>query len=152
MKATECILVIAAVAVANPAAAHAETIRFGVNLELSCTMVVEHGELAPNSDYTQISSENAGGKPATLQVTALGGLPKISFAGPSTIGWNLQAGTLAELRYTSTEGVAQGFTSRPTSVRLSSQSDDFEIHARAIYAPGFRHGPYAISTTATCGL
>ena len=47
-----------------PASIQAEPINFRATLLVSCIIVVTDGALAPNGDYTLLSSENTGGLPA----------------------------------------------------------------------------------------
>lgn len=132
------------------APATAETVSLEATLEVSCTFVVTDGTLAPNGDYTELSSESSGGVAAQVLVTALGGDPVITFAAPSLTATGNVAGVVPQIKYSSTDGASQAYTSSSSFSASTRGVDTYTVHARAADASGFEAGDYAVTTVVTC--
>lgn len=143
-----CGSAIAAATFAVPS--RAETVNLDASLQVSCSFVVTDGALAPNSDYTQLSSQNSGGSPAQVVVTALGGSPTITFAAPSITSTNDVSGVTPEISYSSLDGAAQTYTSSESFSTSSDLADIYTVDARAADPGGFDAGDYTITTVVTC--
>lgn len=133
-----------------PTAAQAEPINFRATLLVSCIIVVTDGTLAPNGDYTSLSSENVGGLPATAAVTALGGSPRLTFTAPTITSSADVTGVTPQIRYTSLGGANQAYTSSQTTYDQSGLLGTYTVSAQASKPSGFNVGTYTIGTVLTC--
>ena len=135
------------------APAHAVDVTIGATLVNSCVLTLSSvGVMTPASSGNVISTEESGGSAATLGVIAIGAFPTISFAAPSLTtspaGWT---GTPTNaIRYTSTGGASQTYTSGSSSLTASVLSESFTIHGRVTSSTGFAAGTYNLRTVATC--
>ncbi len=136
--------------------AQAQTVvPFDGTVTTSCVLSVSTpGVLAANpSAGTEIGSEQPGGSGAVMTVTATAGTPTISFTAPSLSVKPAQyAGTpTVSLKYTSTGGANQGYTSNASQYTSADPlSDTITLHAKAVDSFGFAAGTYRVQTTATC--
>lgn len=130
--------------------ANADTISFGATLDVACIFVVTDGTLAPNADYTSLSSENTGGSAAQVVLTALGGTPMVSFSTPNVSGSGDVSGVTPQVRYTSLDGANQAYTSAASSSSASDLADTYTVHAKIEDAGGFDAGDYTVTTVVTC--
>lgn len=149
---TKRLLMIGAIGLAATPAT-AANVNLSATLANSCILSIgTSGLMTANSAGTQIGSENAGGAPATLTVTAIGLSPNVTFAAPSLsaspAGWSASP-TLA-IRYTSLDGAAQAYTSGQSSFTITGVSDTFTVHGKVDSAAGFAAGAYTLTTVATC--
>ena len=135
------------------APAVATDVNLAATLVNSCVLTLNSvGVMTPASSGTVISSEESGGSAAALSVVAIGAFPTISFSAPSLTtspaGWT---GTPTNaIRYTSTSGANQAYTSSTSSASLSALGDSFTIHGRVTSSTGFAAGNYNLRTVATC--
>lgn len=138
---------------AFPAPVAAVDVNLGATLVNSCVLTLNSaGVMTPASSGTAISSEESGGSAAALGVVAIGTFPTINFSAPSLTtspaGWT---GTPTNaIRYTSTGGASQTYTSSASSAPLAVLSDSFTIHGRVTSSTGFAAGNYNLRTVATC--
>ncbi len=130
--------------------ASAEIIQFEGTLEVGCTLFVSDGELAPNTEYTTISTEEAGGQPADLAVWPVGGAARVQFAAPQFHSSTQISGVTPEIKWYSESGLLSNYSSAPSESSPSSSPDVFKIDARAIKGEGFPAGDYLIDVVATC--
>lgn len=135
------------------APAQAANVNLTANLTNSCILTLgTTGLMTAAADGLSISSDHSGGTAATLTVVSIGALPTINFAAPaltsSPAGWS--ASPTVQIRYTSTGGANQAYTSSASSATLSVLSDAFTIHGKVISATGFAAGSYNLQTVATC--
>lgn len=150
--APTCIAIFVGLAALSAPAA-AVDVNLGATLVNSCVLTLNSaGVMTPASSGTRIGSEESGGGAATLGVVAIGAFPTISFGTPSMTtfpaGW---IGTpTIEVRYTSTGGANQAFTSGSSGAGLSVLADSFTIHGRVTSSTGFAAGNYSLRTVATC--
>ncbi|UOR14653.1 hypothetical protein [Qipengyuania aquimaris] len=135
-------------ALASPVCA--EPITFDASLVVTCTLVVTDGTLAPNSDYTSLSSENLGGAAASVTVTALGGDPTLTFDAPTITSTNDVSAATAQIKYSSLDGASQAYTSTQSTSTASDLADVYTVHAKADDAGGFDAGDYSVATAVTC--
>ena len=152
MRVIHYCLTAVAIAAASPVAA--ANVDLSATLVNSCTLTVgTSGVMTPASNGTRISSEEVGGIAATLNVIALGAIPTISFSAPSLIaspaGWS--GSPTNEIRYTSTGGANQAYTSSSSNAPLAGLIDSFTINGRVSNANGFAAGNYTLRTVVTCG-
>ena len=133
-----------------PASIQAEPINFRATLLVSCIIVVTDGALAPNGDYTLLSSENTGGLPATATVTALGGAPRLTFTAPTITSSADVTGVTPQIRYVSPGGANQPYTSSQTTYNQSGLLGTYTVNAQASKPTGFNVGTYTIGTVLTC--
>lgn len=129
---------------------HAETIKFDTTLAAVCTLVVTDGALAPNTDYTSLSSENLGGSAASITVTALGGNPTLAFAAPTITSSEDVSSVTPQIKYTSLDGASQDYTSASSTSNSSDLADVYVVNAKAESISGFDAGDYSIATVVTC--
>lgn len=135
--------------------ADATDVTFTGNVLNSCTLTLSTpGTLALSSDYGQLSSEAAGGAPATLVVLSTGTFPTVTFGAPALssapAGWTDNA--TKEIRYTALLATPQAYTSSQTSRTLTASTDTFTLHGRVTSSNGFAVGTYVLRTVATCSL
>ncbi len=125
-----------------------QDVTFQTNLLFVCTPTPSAGSLGPNTDYTQLSTQNGGtgGAAATVAMVALGGPASVTFSAPTITN----SAVTPEISYTSLSGVSQPFTSAQTTSNPTLLTDTFTINARASDPSGFGSGNYTITTTATC--
>ncbi|MXO50296.1 hypothetical protein GRI42_03145 [Erythrobacter gaetbuli] len=128
----------------------AEPVAFDASLLATCSLIVSDGALAPNTDYTSLSSENSGGAAATVTVTALGSDPTLSFGAPTITSTNDVSGISPQIRYTSLDGASQAYTSAQSTSTSSDLADVYTVHAKAEDPGGFAAGDYSIVTVVTC--
>lgn len=133
--------------------AHAADVNLGANLISSCVLSLgTSGTMTASATGTLLSSENSGGGAATLSVVAIGAQPTISFAAPSLTtspsGWT--ESHTDEIKYTSTGGANQAYTSSSSSAAMSGLTTIFTIHGKVTSAGGFAAGAYNLRTVATC--
>ncbi|MEQ7872387.1 hypothetical protein ABDK56_00055 [Sphingomonas sp. ASV193] len=146
------IFICAALLSATPAVAGTNVTLSGT-LTSSCTLTLSAGgTLAVAPSGTVLSSESAGGTAATLTMTAVGSNPTVTFAAPdlaaSPSGWS---GTpTLEVKYTSTGGANQAYTSAQSSYAENRLLDTFTVHGRITDSAGFAAGTYTLRTVATC--
>ena len=136
---------------AAPAAAVDVTLN--ATLVNSCALTLATaGTMTPSATGTLISSEQSGGSAATMTVIALGVLPSINFAAPSLTaspgGWT--ASHTDEIKYTSTRGANQSYTSGSSSFTETGLTDTFTVHGRVTSTEGFAAGNYTLKTVVTC--
>lgn len=134
-------------------AANAADVNLSANLVNSCVLSIgSAGTMTVSSSGTVLSSENSGGSNAALTLVAIGAMPTVNFAAPSLTtspaGWS--ASPTVEVKYTSTGGANQGYTSSSSSATLSGLSDSFVIHGRVTSTAGFAAGSYNLRTVVTC--
>lgn len=144
-----------AIGLSTSGAATAQTVvPFDGTVLASCILSISSsGALGTNVNATELGSEQTGGRAATLAVTATGLTPTIEFSAPTMTakpaGYT-GAPTLS-LRYTSTGGANQSYTSAATSYRSNNLlSDAITVHAKAADAAGFAAGNYTVQTVVTC--
>lgn len=130
--------------------ASAEIIQFEGTLEVGCTMLVSDGSLAPNFEYTRISSEETGGQSAILQVLPMGGATRVQFSPPQLHSSTQLTDVTPEVKWSSESGLFKDYASWASESAEISAHDVFEIDARAIRADGFPAGDYLIDIVATC--
>ena len=150
MRVTK-IAALIAIVFAQPAAAADVTL--GANLVSSCTLALATpGVMTASASGTVLGSEQPGGSAATLTLVALGTLPTVSFSAPSLTaspgGWS--ASHTDEMRYTSTRGANQAYTSSSSSFSETGLTDTFTVHGRVTSADGFAAGNYTLTTVVTC--
>lgn len=135
------------------APATAANVDFSATLVNSCTLSLgTSGTMTTSTDGLTLGSEQSGGSAATFTLVAIGTSPTVNFAAPSLIsspaGWSASP-TLA-IRYTSTGGANQAYTSTSSSATLSGLSDSFTVHGRVSSSTGFAAGTYTLRTVVTC--
>lgn len=135
---------------AAPAAA--EQVTLSGTLINSCTLSLSvPGALAAASDGKMLSSETAGGLPATMALVAIGGAPTLTFAAPGVSGPSgSTSGATTQIRYTSLQGANQAYTSSQSSRVAGALLDTFTIHGRVTNDAGFAAGTYTLTTVVTC--
>lgn len=131
----------------------AANVNLSANLVNSCTLTVgSSGTMTASASGTQIGSENAGGNSASMTMVAIGSLPTVTFAAPtlptSPAGWN--ASHTMAIRYTSTGGANQAYTSSQTTSTASGLADTFTVHGKVDSPAGFAAGNYTLTTVVTC--
>jgi len=136
-----------------PAPAAAADVTLSALLINSCVLSIgSSGVMTASSDGQILGSEQSGGSAATLGVVVIGILPTITFATPtlttSPAGWS--ASPTIAVRYTSTGGANQAYTSSSSSATLTSLIDTFTVHGRVNSSTGFAAGNYTLRTVATC--
>lgn len=144
-----CLCLIALAAAPTSAA----DVNLSVNLANSCVLSIGgSGTLAASANGTQLGSENAGGSAATLSLVAIGSVPSLSFAAPSLTtspaGWT--ASHTDAIRYTSTGGANQSYTSSQSSSTATGLIDTFTVHGKVDSNAGFAGGNYTLTTVVTC--
>lgn len=142
-----------AVAISSTAEAQAANVDLSATLANSCVLTLgSSGVMTASSSGTIIGSEQSGGSAAVLNVVAVGSFPSIGFSAPaltnSPAGWT--ATTTKEIRYTSSGGANQAYTTNSSSATLSALTDSFTVHGRVTSAAGFAAGNYTLRTVATC--
>ncbi len=151
MRPTHRSLIIAIAGLVAAGTAHAEQIKFSGTVEVGCSLQVQDGLLAINRTYSRLATDQAGGSPARLTVTAVGGTAHVAFSAPQ---WGTTAPSRSlppTIQFTSNRGASQSYTEQATSpVAVGSSGDVFTIHARADNPFGFPAGDYEITTIATC--
>ena len=150
-----CAPIGAAILAASAAPAGAQTaITFEGDVTQSCVLSLSTpGTLAANADGTEIGSEQTLGVAAVLSVVATAGAPTLTFTAPTlSLQPGAYSGTPAvSLKYTSTGGANQDYTSASSSYTSSNALGDVvTLNAKATDAAGFAAGGYRIQTTATC--
>lgn len=133
-----------------PTAVQAEPVSFRATLLVSCVIVVTDGVLAPNGDYTSLSSENVGGLPATAVVTALGGSPRLTFTAPTITSSADVSGVTPQIKYTSLGGANQPYTSSQTTYNQVGLLGTYTVNAQALKPSTFDAGNYTVGTVLTC--
>lgn len=145
----------AVVTIATPAAAVAQTAAtFDGTVVQSCVLSLSTpGTLGTNANGTELGSEQTLGAAATMTVVATAGTPTLSFTAP-TMSTRPPAYTgtpTVSIKYTSTGGANQAFTSGSSSYTSSNAlGDTVTIDAKATDTAGFAAGSYRVQTTATC--
>jgi len=130
---------------------HAKQINFSGTVEVGCTLIVDDGTLVINSFYSQLSSEQVGGNPARLTVTAVGGTAQLSLSAPRWAGTTPADALPPQIKFRSNRGKVQGYTDQATDpISIGGSGDVLVIDARADNPIGFQAGDYTITTTATC--
>lgn len=126
-------------------------LQFNSTVTNTCVInVASAGTLAPNSTFTQLSSKNTGGTPATANVTNTGpdfdlSISITSFTGPDASS----ATTSAE--FSGTGDNAFSATGTGVSVSLpGSGTTAVSADFTADNAAGFSTGTYAATVTLTC--
>lgn len=142
----------AAAALLLAAPAPAADVTFTTSLLNSCVLTLDtSGRLAASSDGTTLGSEISGGSAATMAVVAIGAAPRITFSAPTLSGpsgWG--GGATTQIRYTSSRGTPQAYTSASSTQTLSGLLDLFTVNARVQSANGFDGGSYTVTSIATC--
>lgn len=132
--------------------ASAADLSFTANLTNTCILaVVNQGTLVATTDGKTLSSEASGGVAATMSVVAVGLNPTIKFTAPtlqSPAGWTGSPTTA--IRYQSTGGANQAYTSAATNAPIGSLIDLFTVNSKVDSATGFISGQYVVRTTVTC--
>lgn len=141
---------IAAIALAAPA--QAENVTLSGTLINSCVLSLSvPGAIAATGDGTVMTSETAGGLPATMALVAIGGTPTVNFAAPGLSGPSAStSGATTQIRYTSLQGASQAYTSSASSRAGGALLDTFTIHSRVTNSAGFAAGTYTVTTVVTC--
>ena len=136
--------------VSAPAAA--ANVSLSANLVNSCVLSIgSNGTMTAATTGTQIGSENSGGSSASLTMVAIGSLPTVTFAAPtlsSPAGWS--ATHTNSIRYTSSGGANQAYTSAQSTSTASALTDTFTVHGKVDSAAGFAAGSYTLNTVVTC--
>ena len=133
--------------------AQAVNVTLSASLTSSCTLTLTSaGTMTAASSGTQLSSETSGGSAATMNMVAVGTAPTVSFAAPdlsaSPAGWS--GSPTLEIRYTSTGGASQAYTSSASSHAETGLLDAFTVNGRVTNSSGFAAGTYTLRTVATC--
>jgi hypothetical protein len=133
--------------------AEAADVTLSASLVNSCVLsLTSQGTLTPSSSGTTIGSEEPGGSAASVSMTAIGLLPTISFGAPgltsSPPGWS--ASPTVQIRYTSSGGANQGYTSSATTHSPTGLLESYTVHGRVQSATGFAAGSYTLRTVVTC--
>lgn len=136
-------------------AAEAQTIvDFQATIVPTCILAVgTSGVMTMSATGTEIGSEQSLGSAASLQITATGGAPTISFSAPAMNTKPVAyTGTPAvAVKYSSAGGANQAYTSEDYSYTSTTPlGDTVTLHARAQDQAGFVAGTYNVRTTATC--
>lgn len=133
--------------------AGAETVSLNGLVINTCILTISTpGTLGMATSGTQLSSEDGIGVPAIMQVVATGAAPTVAFSAPALASAPpayTGSPTLA-LKYTSTRGANQAYTSGASNYTASGLLDTVTIHARALDSSGFQSGLYTVATTVTC--
>jgi len=145
-----CAFGAAVLGAAQPATA-ADVVLTGLVVN-SCTLTITTpGALAPAVDGMTLASDQTGGVTAVLSLVAAGTQPTVSFSAPTLAGPTGFSGTpTTEIRYTSTSGAMQTYTSMATSAPVNGLIDTFSVNGRVTSASGFASGQYTVTTVATC--
>ena len=89
---------------------------------------------------------------AQLTQVAIGSQPTLTFAAPSLTaspaGWT--ASHTDSIRYTSTGGADQTYTSSQSTVTSGGMTDTFTVHGKVDSTAGFAAGAYTLTTVVTC--
>lgn len=131
----------------------AANVNLNANLVNSCVLSVgTNGVMTAASSGTQIGSENSGGSAAGLTLVAIGSSPTVTFGAPSlSISPNGWSGSPTEaIRYTSTGGANQAYTSSQTTRTGGPLAETFTVHGKVDNASGFAAGNYTLTTVVTC--
>lgn len=135
-------------------AAAQQAVTFDGSVVASCVLAVSTpGVLAANANGTEVGSEQTLGAAAVVSVTATAGTPSLTVGAPSLSSKPAAyAGTPSlSVKYTSTGGANQGYTSGSSNYTSNSATGDtITLHAKATDAAGFAAGAYQIQTTVTC--
>ena len=151
MKHSLSMLAAVAVFANTSSAAQAETIRLTGTLEIGCTLTSEPGLLAANWNYTQLGSEETGGKTALLGVIPVGGAVQVIFTQPVLTSTAPTNGIIPEMKYRTKSGTySRGYSETAPQQFLHSSDEIYEIDVRASDPNKFGAGDYEISTIATC--
>lgn len=141
------------VLIAGASPALAANVNLNANLVNSCVLSVgTNGVMTASSTGIQIGSENNGGSAAALSLVAIGSSPTVTFGVPSLSispnGWS--GSPTVAIRYTSTAGANQGYTSSQTTRTSGPLSETFTVHGKVDNADGFASGNYTLTTVVTC--
>jgi hypothetical protein len=137
---------------ASPALAAGTNLDLSGTITNSCSLTPHSGTLALSSSGLILGSEQSGGSPATLDVSAIGTVPSVTFGTPSLTSSpaSYSGSPTVAIKYTSANGGAdQGYTSSETS-GASTRSDTFTVHGKVTDSGGFDGGDYTMTTVATC--
>jgi hypothetical protein len=131
----------------------AANVTLNATLLSSCTLTLSTpGTMTASTDGTMIGSEQSGGSAASMTLVAIGTLPTITLAAPSLTtspgGWS--ASHTDEIRYTSTRGASQAYTSSSSNYGETGLTDTFTVHGRVTSTNGFAAGNYTLTTVVTC--
>lgn len=131
----------------------AANVNLNASLANSCSLSIgSNGAMTPSASGTQIGSENSGGLAAGLTLVAIGAAPTVTFGAPSLSispsGWS--GSPTSSIRYTSTGGANQDYTSSQTTRSGGPLSESFTIHGKVDNTSGFAAGNYTLTTVVTC--
>lgn len=122
------------------------------NVLNSCVLTINsNGVMTASADGRTLGSENGGGSPSTLNLVATGLRPTVTFGAPAltTRPSEFTADALTQIRYTSSNGANQAYTSGASSAQ-TALLDSFTVHGRVTSDAGFAAGNYTLRTVATC--
>jgi hypothetical protein len=151
MRICRAVLVLVPLAAAQPA--NATTVNLNASLTSSCTLTLSSsGTMTASSSGTVLGSEQSGGSAASMTLVAVGTLPTVSFAAPalsaSPGGWS--SVHTDEIKYSSTRGASQAYTSSASAFSETGLTDTFTVHGRVTSTEGFAAGNYTLTTVVTC--
>jgi hypothetical protein len=151
MRYGRAVLILVPLAAAQPA--EATNVTLNAALTSSCTLTLStSGTMAVSSSGTVLGSEQSGGSAASMGLIAIGALPTVTFAAPSLTaspgGWS--AVHTDEIKYSSTRGASQAYTSSSSSFSETGLTDTFTVHGRVTSTEGFAAGNYTLTTVVTC--
>ena len=137
--------------------AHAVDVEFDGTVTNSCTLAIgTPGAIGLSGTSNNLSSENAGGVTAIVNVTSIGansvtvGAPSLS----TTPGTYDSTGEAVQVKYTGTAGLSlvdQDYTATETSFGVDTIAiSTLLVDVQATNDNGFDEGDYTIATTVTC--
>ena len=142
---------VAALCLCTAGAAGATNVTLSGTVINSCVLTITTpGTLAPSTDGTRLGSEETGGVAAVMSVVATGAAPTINFAAPTLSGPSGSEDATTAVRYTSTGGANQAYTSSSSSRTMTGLLDTFTVNGRVTHATGFPAGQYTVTSVATC--
>lgn len=140
-----------ALALLTPTQLIAETVTFSTTTAASCTITLSTaGSLALSGDGTELGSEQPGGGAATLALLAVGTNPTVRFSTPNLSAPAADSGSVPQIKYTSTGGANQSYTSVETTSSPGTLVDTYSVDAKVTNTAGFQAGTYSLSTEVTC--
>lgn len=140
---------------ASPALAvdNSGTVSFNGILLDSCIVIPSAGVLAVSADGLSMGTEETGGAPAALSVTAIGTLPQVSFTAPaltsSPAGYTGSPTQSIKFSATGASGQAS-YTSNASTSQLTALTAAYVINGKVSDSSGLHGGAYTMTTVATC--